>query len=226
MHYGNILHGTFLSRPNRFIAIINIGGQEVLCHVKNTGRCRELLVPGADVILEDLRGKGRKTDFDLIQVYKNGRLINMDSQAPNKAVKEWLEQGNLYPDLTLIRPETCYGSSRFDFYMERPGHRIFMEVKGGTLEQDGKGFLRDAPSERGVRHIHELMQAKKEGYEAIIMFVIQMSQVLSFSPNDITHPEFGKALRQASEAGVSVLAFDCHVTPGTMEIGKPVKISL
>lgn len=223
MRYENIEEAVFLKRPNRFIAHVMRDGQEEICHVKNTGRCRELLVPGASVFIEKSSNPARKTKYDLIGVRKGDILVNMDSQVPNKAVQEWLQKGELFPDLMLIRPETKYGDSRFDFYLEAGSRKIFMEVKGVTLEEDSTARFPDAPTERGVKHINELVKAVREGYEAYILFVIQMKGVKSFEPNDRTHPEFGEALRAAARAGVNVLAYDCIVEPDSIQIDRQVK---
>ena len=217
--------GKFIARPNRFIAHIEIDGQTQVCHVKNTGRCRELLPPGATVYCADCLSDSRKTRYDLITVQKGKRLINMDSQAPNHAVKEWLEQGIL-GQLENIKSETTFGHSRFDFSFYKDGKLCFLEVKGVTLENDGVCAFPDAPTERGVKHLRELTKLSQEGYEAYIMFVIQMEDVKYLHPNDSTDPAFGKALRQASEAGVHLMAYDCRVTPGSMTMNRPVEIQL
>ena len=216
MQYGKILPARFLARPNRFVARVEADGQELICHVKNTGRCRELLVPGATVWLEESRNPNRKTKFDLIAVEKGTRLINMDAQAPNQVFREWAQAGGFRKDLTLLRPETTYGSSRFDFYWESSEKRGFVEVKGVTLEEDGVVRFPDAPTLRGVKHLDELIKAHEAGYQAAVCFVIQMEEVRYFAPNDVTHPEFGQALRRAAAAGVEVLAMDCAVTPQSL----------
>lgn len=226
MRYKNIVSGQFLSRPNRFVANVRVGEEELVCHVKNTGRCRELLTPGAQVYLECAENPNRKTLYDLVAVQKGQRLINMDSQAPNQAVKEWLEERRLFPDADLIKSEKTYGTSRFDFYIETPAEQIFMEVKGVTLEEDGIVRFPDAPTERGIKHIEELIAATKAGYQAYLLFVIQMKQVRYFVPNDVTHPAFGEALRRAQAAGVHLLAYDCVVTADEMRIDEPVEIRL
>lgn len=226
MQYGKILPARFLSRPNRFVARVEAEGEELVCHVKNTGRCRELLVPGATVWLEESPNPSRKTKFDLIAVEKGDRLINMDAQAPNKVFGEWAAAGGFREGLTLLRPETTYGSSRFDFYWESSKSRGFVEVKGVTLEEDGVARFPDAPTLRGVKHLDELVKAHEAGYEAAVCFVIQMEDVRWFAPNDETHPEFGQALRRAAQAGVEILAMDCAVTPQSLTIGKPVPIRL
>ena len=226
MQYSNITQGVFLNRPNRFIARVEIDGREQVCHVKNTGRCRELLIPGATVYLEGSDDPKRKTAWDLVAVEKGERLINMDAQAPNKVFFEWAQAGKFLPDVTLIRPETRWGNSRFDFYVEAGGGRHFVEVKGVTLEQDGDVLFPDAPTLRGVKHLEELIAAHAEGYECWICFVIQMAGVRRFLPNDRTHPQFGAALRRAAEAGVHLLAFDCRATPDSLTAGAPVAICL
>lgn len=226
MRYKNIVSGQFLSRPNRFVANVRVGEEELVCHVKNTGRCRELLTPGAQVYLERAENLNRKTLYDLVAVQKGERLINMDSQAPNQVVKEWLEERWLFPDADLIKPEKIYGASRFDFYIETPAEQIFMEVKGVTLEEDGIVRFPDAPTERGIKHIEELIAATKAGYQAYLLFVIQMKQVRYFAPNAVTHPAFGEALRRAQAAGVHLLAYDCVVTADEMRIDEPVEIRL
>lgn len=226
MQYGKILPARFLSRPNRFVARVEAEGEELVCHVKNTGRCRELLVPGATVWLEESPNPSRKTKFDLVAVEKGDRLINMDAQAPNKVFGEWASAGGFREGLTLLRPETTYGSSRFDFYWESSKSRGFVEVKGVTLEEDGIVRFPDAPTLRGVKHLDELVKAREAGYEAAVCFVIQMENVRWFAPNDETHPEFGQALRRAAQAGVEILAMDCAVTPQSLTMGKPVPIRL
>lgn len=226
MQYGKILPARFLSRPNRFVARVEAEGEELVCHVKNTGRCRELLVPGATVWLEESPNPSRKTKFDLIAVEKGDRLINMDAQAPNKVFGEWAAAGGFREGLTLLRPETTYRSSRFDFYWESSKSRGFVEVKGVTLEEDGVVRFPDAPTLRGVKHLDELVKAHEAGYEAAVCFVIQMENVRWFAPNDVTHPEFGQALRRAAQAGVEILAMDCAVTPQSLTMGKSVPIRL
>lgn len=226
MKYEHMVQGEFLARPNRFIAQVKIEGQVETVHVKNTGRCRELLDRGVCVYLEESDKAGRKTKYDLVAVKKGRRLINMDSQAPNKAVGEWLMKKTLFPGLVSVRPECRYGNSRFDFYIEDGQDRIFMEVKGVTLEKDGVAGFPDAPSERAVKHVEELIAAYREGYRALLLFVIQMEGVKFFTPNLATHPQFGEALIKAREAGVEILAWDCRVTPDEMEIRNPVPVHL
>ena len=225
MHYPNITSGRFLSRPNRFIAQVEIGGREETCHVKNTGRCRELLVPGAIVYLTASDNPERKTKYDLVAVEKGSRLINMDSQAPNKVVQEWLEQGGL-PGLTRIQPEYRYDQSRFDFYLQQGSQKAFLEVKGVTLEDRGVVRFPDAPTARGAKHLHELIRASQEGYGAYVFLVIQMENVDHFEPNWKTDPDFGQALLEAQEAGVQILAYDCQVAPASLSIGKKVPVQI
>ena len=227
MRYSNIRAGRFLARPNRFVAHVELDGETVVCHVKNTGRCRELLVPGATVYLQESGNPARKTRFDLIAVEKGGLLINMDAQAPNQVFREWAEAGQFVPGLTLLRPETTWGKSRFDFYWELSTQRRgFVEVKGVTLEENGHARFPDAPTERGVKHLEELIAAKEAGYEAAVCFVVQMGDVEWMEPNDRTHPEFGEALRRAAGAGVQVLALDCAVRPDRLDIAGPVEVRL
>lgn len=226
MQYQNVKKGIFLARPNRFIAHVELDGMTQVVHVKNTGRCRELLVPGASVYLEESNNPARKTKYDLIAVEKGNLLINMDAQAPNQVFREWAEQGGFLPGLTQLRPETAWGSSRFDFYWEAGARRGFVEVKGVTLEEDGHARFPDAPTERGVKHLEELIRCQDEGYEAAVCFVIQMAGMKDFSPNDSTHPAFGDALRRAAQAGVKILARACKVTPDTLTMADPVPICL
>jgi len=225
MHYNKMVPGVFIARPNRFIAHIEIHGKEEICHVKNTGRCRELLPAGAKVWCLDACSPARKTRYDLIAVQKGERLINMDSQAPNAAVKEFLENGGL-GEITDLRPEYQMGNSRFDFAFMKDGRQCFLEVKGVTLENDGVCAFPDAPTERGVKHLKELTALAKEGYGAYVLFVIQMADVKYLHPNDATDPQFGESLRSAVEAGVQVLAVDCAVTERTMDIRLPVLVRL
>ena len=225
MHYYNMVPGIFLSRPNRFIAHIDIDGKEEICHVKNTGRCRELLPKGAAVWCHRSDNPSRKTKYDLIAVKKGGRLINMDSQAPNAAAKEWLASGGL-GQIENLRAETVHGDSRFDFSFTREGKQCFLEVKGVTLEQSGVCAFPDAPTERGTKHLRGLIQAVQEGFSAYVLFVIQMADVLYLHPNDATDPAFGSALREAAENGVRILAMDCAVTPDSMTIRQEVPIQL
>ncbi len=226
MKYRHISKARFLSRPNRFIARVERDGEELTVHVKNTGRCRELLVPGAAVYLEESENPARKTRFDLVAVEKGARLINMDAQAPNAAAGEWLRAGGLLPEPVLVRPECRFGSSRFDFYLEGGGRRMFLEVKGVTLEREGEVLFPDAPTQRGERHLRELIQAGREVGSAAVLFVIQMEGVRLFRPNRETHPAFADALREARDAGVRILARDCAVTPWGMTLRDPVPVAL
>lgn len=226
MKYERIEKGYFLERPNRFTAFVEIRGKKETVHVKNTGRCAELLVPGAVVYVQESDNPDRKTKWDLICVKKGNRLINMDSQIPNKAVKEWIEAGNLCENPTLLRQEVTYGNSRLDLYAEEGERRIFIEVKGVTLEEDGVVKFPDEPTERGVKHVEELCKAVQDGYEAYIFFVIQMKNVKYFTPNVMMHPEFGDALRKAKEQGVHILAYDCEVKKDEIRIRKEVPVLL
>ena len=224
MRYENILTAGFISRPNRFIAHCELDGETVVCHVKNTGRCKELLVPGASVILTDERGEpNRKTPFDLVAVYKGDVLINMDSQAPNKIAEELMHR--LYPNAT-IRREVTYGESRIDLYVENGDEKIFVEVKGVTLELDGVAKFPDAPTERGIKHLRSLEKAVAEGYRAIALFIIQMKGIEYFTPNRETHPQFADALCTASENGVEVWAYDCIVSEGIVDADMPVEVRI
>ena len=225
MKYSNMLPGRFLSRPNRFIAHVEIGGKEAIVHVKNTGRCRELLQPGAQVWCQESSNPNRKTKFDLITVRKGDRLINMDSQAPNIAAGEWLRGGGL-GEISNLKAETFHGDSRFDFSFEKNGKQCFLEVKGVTLENDGVCAFPDAPTERGTRHLKGLTRLVQEGYGAYVLFVIQMPDVKYLHPNDKTDSAFGAALREAALNGVQILAMDCAVTEDTMEIRLPVLVKL
>ena len=225
MRYGKMVEGVFLRRPNRFIAHVAIDGQEEICHVKNTGRCRELLVPGAKVWCLDAASASRKTRYDLIAVQKGTRLINMDSQAPNAAAEEWLRGGGL-GEIADLKPETKHGNSRFDFAFTKDGRQCFLEVKGVTLENDGVCAFPDAPTVRGARHLRELTALAQQGYGAYVLFVIQMKDVVYLHPNDTTDPDFAAALRQAAASGVQVLAVDCHVTPDSMVIADSVTVNL
>lgn len=225
MQYANMVPGIFDSRPNRFIAHVEIRGQMETVHVKNTGRCRELLPKGAQVWCQEWDVPTRKTKFDLIAVQKGTRLINMDSQAPNAAAKEWLASFGL-GEISNLRAEVTHGDSRFDFSFTKDGKPCFLEVKGVTLEHDGVCAFPDAPTERGAKHLAGLARAVQEGYGAYVLFVIQMEDVKYLHPNDTNDPAFGAALRQAAASGVTVLAMDCTVTPETMVIGKAVPVDL
>ena len=231
MNYPNIVSGIFRSRPNRFIAHVEIEGKDEVVHVKNTGRCKELLVPGCRVYLSVSDNPARKTKYDLVAVEKKREdgsfvLINMDSQLVNDVAGEWLPVSGLFSENAAIRREVTYGKSRFDFYIEDGDRKAFLEVKGCTLEQEGIALFPDAPTERGVKHIHELMECRKNGYEAYLLFVIAMKGVRHFSPNDVTHMAFGDALRQAKAVGVQLLAMDCIVAPDSVFIDQSVQIKL
>ena len=231
MRYNSIIPGIFLERPNRFIAYIDINGKKETVHVKNTGRCAELLRPGARVYLQESDNPDRKTRWDLIAVEKETdqgsvRLVNMDSQVPNQVVKEWIEKGGLIKGATLVKPEYTYGNSRIDLYVETNERKILIEVKGVTLEEEGRVRFPDAPSERAVKHVEELKAAVRQGYEAYVFFVIQMRDVRYFTPNTDTHPAFAKALREAAEGGVRVVAYDCEVSPDAIQIAQEVPVVL
>ena len=225
MEYANILPGIFRARPNRFIAHVDIDGQVETIHVKNTGRCRELLQPGVSVWCQRCDNPNRKTRYDLISVQKGDRLINMDSQAPNAAVGEWLRSGG-FGQVSHIRAEVTYGNSRFDYAFEKEGKRYYLEVKGVTLENDGICAFPDAPTLRGTKHLRELIATMQDGNRAVVLFVIQMEQVKYLHPNDMTDPEFGAALREAAAAGVEVIAMDCCVTKNSMTLCNPVAVRL
>ena len=226
MHYQAVTTGYFLSRPNRFIAQVETAEGIQTVHVKNTGRCRELLIPGALVYLEQSMNPSRKTQFDLVAVQKGKRLINMDAQAPNKVFAEWVENGGFLEGITAVRSEYRYGASRLDFCLETPKGRHFVEVKGVTLEEGGFARFPDAPTERGVKHIQELQKAVEAGLDATLFFVVQMEHIKSVAPNDDTHLAFGKALRTAAAAGVHILAYDCTVTPNSIAIRNSVPVIL
>ena len=226
MDYQNSKAGIFLCRPNRFIAQVDVDGTIETCHVKNTGRCRELLLPGATVLLEECRGEKRKTKFDLIAVYKGQRLINMDSQIPNKVFAEWVGKGNLFSPNATLRPEVRFGNSRFDFFIEDGARKAFVEVKGVTLEEEGVALFPDAPTERGVKHLQELCRAAKDGFEAYAVFIIQMDGVRYFTPNAKMHKAFSDALHTAKKTGVQILALDCAVTEKGITAQNPVEVCL
>mgnify|MGYP004585068137 FL=1 len=226
MIYENILPAIFVDRPNRFIAHVELNGRLEVCHVKNTGRCRELLIPGCRVYVQHQPSPTRKTAYDLIAVEKGERLLNMDANAPNRVFNEYVRAGRFLREWSVIRPETTHGDSRFDFYLESPGHRLFAEVKGVTLEDDGVMRFPDAPTERGVKHLEGLARCVQEGYEAWAVFVIQTEDVRWMEPNRRTHPAFADAMRQAAQAGVHLLALDCHTEPNRLEIRRPVEIRL
>ena len=231
MKYTKIIKGSFLSRPNRFIAKVLIDGKEETVHVKNTGRCRELLQPGVTVYLYVSDNPLRKTKYDLIAVEKirEGKaplLVNIDSQVPNTVADEWLHKCGMFSSDAVIRREVTYGKSRFDFYIEDGERKAFLEVKGVTLENYGVASFPDAPTERGVKHINELITAVSDGYEGYILFVVQMKEIAYMTPNDVTHKAFGDALREAEKMGVKILAVDCIVTPDSIVCDKPVKVKL
>lgn len=222
MTYDNIKKGKFVSRPNRFIAHIEVDGKERICHVKNTGRCKEILVKGATVYVQELDKASRKTQYDLISVYKGNRLINIDSHAPNRIAAGLIPK--IFCNVTFLKPEARFRDSRFDFYFETDAEKAFMEVKGVTLEEDGVVMFPDAPTVRGIKHIRELIQCVREGYHAYVLFVVQMNDVLYFTPNYRTHEEFGEVLEEAHKSGVKILAVDCIVTEHSMTPGKFIPI--
>lgn len=228
--YKNILEGTFIERPNRFIAIVNIEGKEEICHVKNTGRCKELLLPGAKVYLEKSANPKRKTVYDLVAVVKkcnlNERLINMDSQIPNAVAYEWIKKGGLGKIPELLKKEVKFGNSRFDVYGEFEGKKTFIEVKGVTLENEGVVCFPDAPTERGIKHIYELMECIKSEFDAYIIFVVQMCNVKYFEPNDKTQPQFREALQKAMKAGVKIIALECEVKPDMIVAKKQIEVKI
>lgn len=229
MKYHKIEEAVFISRPNRFIANVQRAGESeaIAVHVKNTGRCRELLVPGATVYIEEALNKERKTPYDLVAVEKNGVLFNMDSQAPNAVVKEWLNSGkSCFGRIDLVRPEKTYGKSRFDFYMEIGERKIYLEVKGVTLEEEGVASFPDAPTQRGVKHVEELIQVKEDGMEACLLFVVQMKGIKYLQPNDHNDPDFGDAIRRAQRNRVTIIAYDCIVRPDELTLDRPVEVRL
>ena len=230
MRYSSCIPGTFLSRPNRFVAQVELNGRTETCHVKNTGRCRELLIPGCRIYLVPGSNPARKTKYDLVAVEKatahGPLLINMDAQAPNHVFEAWARADQFRPGLTLLRPETVYGASRFDFYWETDTDRGFVEVKGVTLEEGGVARFPDAPTLRGVKHLEELIAARQAGYQAALCFIVQFSGAKYVTPNDTTHPQFGQALRRAAAAGVEVFALGCAVTPDTLTAEEFVPVRL
>ena len=218
MIYPRTREAVFLSRPNRFVAEVELEGKQETVHVKNTGRCRELLLPGARVILSAGEGSGRKTAWDLVTVWKPGLgWVNIDSQAPNRVVREWLDRGGI-PGLTCIRPEYPYGASRVDFCLEQGEKRILLEVKGCTLERSGVGWFPDAPTLRGAKHLRELAAARQEGWDCILAFVIALPGVRQVLPNRETDPDFARALEEAERTGVAVLQLPCAVGPDSLTI--------
>lgn len=226
MKYRKTIEATFINRPNRFIANVELEGDIIQVHVKNTGRCRELLIPGVSVILEESDNLSRKTKYDLVCVKKNQNWINMDSQLPNKAAAEWIQGGGLFPEPVQVYTEKTYGNSRFDLYIESEKRKAFIEVKGVTLEEEGIASFPDAPTIRGIKHLNELVKCMEDGYEAYVLFVIQMKGIHVFKPNWKTHKEFGDALIHAFEKGVTILAYDCEVTEDSMNISNPVPVDL
>ena len=226
MNYERIEEAVFLSRPNRFLASVRTSAGEEVCHVKNTGRLRELLIPGTRIWVQRNDNPGRKTALDLIAAEKDGQIVNIDSQAPNKVAEEWIRSGRLFEAPLVIRPETRHGDSRIDLYLENGRSRMYLEVKGVTLKDGSAARFPDAPTARGVKHIEELIRCREEGCRAGVFFVIQMKGVQCLEPNDRTHPEFGQALRRAADAGVEIMAVDCLVTPGTIRPDRPVEVRL
>ena len=233
MKYEEMYRGIFRGRPNRFLADVELEGKTERCHVKNTGRLRELLLPGTPVWLQKSDKAERKTKYSLIAVEKRTRdggsaIVNIDSQAPNEAAAQWVQQGagGLFRQVELVKREKRFGNSRFDLYIEADGRRAFVEVKGVTLDVEGTARFPDAPTERGIKHIEELVEARKAGYDAYLLFVIQMKGIHRFEPNEKTHRAFGEALRAAAAMGVKILAYDCIVTEDTMEIDAPVEVNL
>ena len=226
MKYDNIRPAVFVSRKNRFVALVEIDKEIVLCHVKNTGRLRELLVPGAEVYVQEHDNAERKTKYSLIAVKKGERVVNIDSLAPNKVFYEWVENGGFCDGVTLLKPESTYKNSRFDCYIETEKRKMFVEVKGVTLERDSVALFPDAPTERGVKHLNELCECIKDGYEACIVFVVQMKGPLSFSPNVQTHKEFADCLVKCHKSGVEIVCVDCNVTPETLEISHKISVNL
>lgn len=226
MKYENIFPARFISRPNRFIAEIEINGKREICHVKNTGRCKELLIPNAKIYVQYSDNPLRKTKYDLISIFKGKELINIDSQAPNIVFGEWIKDGSFIPNITKIKPECKYNNSRFDFYIEAGERKIFAEIKGVTLKEDGVVMFPDAPTERGVKHIKELCDCVKDGYEAYIIFIVQMQHCEFFTPNRTTHSAFADALIQAEKLGVNIMALSCMVTTNELIIDKPVEVRI
>ena len=226
MKYDNIKEGIFINRINRFTANIQIDKKTHLCHVKNTGRLRELLITGTTCFVQQVDRDQRKTKYSLIAVRKQNRVVNIDSTAPNKVFYEWVKMGGFCEGITLINPEKTFGNSRFDYYIEAEDRKIFVEVKGVTLQKDGTALFPDAPTERGVKHLHELCECVKKGYEAYVVFVVQMKGVNAFSPNREMHREFADALFECRENGVNILCVDCDVSPDTLNISKRIDVKL
>ena len=226
MKYERILPGKFIARPNRFIANVEINGKVEVCHVKNTGRCRELLIPRADVFVQESNNPDRKTKYDLISVYKDDMLVNMDSQAPNKVFGEWAQTSGYFGEITYIKPECKYKNSRFDYYIETKDRKIFVEVKGVTLENNGVVLFPDAPTERGIKHINELIDCIAEGYDSYIFFIIQMEKCKYFVPNRAGHPEFADVLLKGVKSGIKVKALKCNVTPESLVANSFIDVCL
>ena len=226
MKYGQIAEGKFICRPNRFVAEVEIDGKKEICHVKNTGRCRELLVPGCRVYLEKAQNPERKTKYSIVTVLKKDSLFNMDSGAPNVLFGEWVKESGFFGELSLIKAEKTYKASRLDYYLEGEGRKIFVEVKGVTLEEDGVLLFPDAPTERGVKHLYHLIEAKKEGYESYAFFIAQTDKGTVFRPNRKMHPAFADALEKAKNAGVGVYCLSCIVTPQTVSVSDFVEVQL
>ena len=226
MQYTNVMVGKFIARPNRFIAHVEIAGREEIVHVKNTGRCKELLLPGVTVYVQHFPEGKRKTKYDLIAVEKQNILINMDSQAPNKVVQEWLVAKEPFGKITYLKPECKHSDSRFDFYLETAERKMFIEVKGVTLEEKGVVMFPDAPTERGVKHVQELRHCLEQGYEAVVIFVVQMEGMRYFTPNRRTHAAFAEALERAEACGVKILALTCAVTPDSLTINGAIPVQL
>jgi len=226
MRYDRIRRAVFLRRPNRFIAVVSLDGAETVCHVKNTGRCRELLVPGATVLVQHCPAPGRRTAWDLISVYKGETLINMDAAAPNRVFAQWAEAGGFLPGLTLLRPECRHGDSRFDFYVEAGARRGFVEVKGVTLEENGVVRFPDAPTLRGAKHLRGLADCVREGFEAWAVFIVQLSGARYLEPARANDPDFARAMEEARDAGVRLLALECAVTERSIDPAGPVEIRL
>lgn len=226
MKYTNIKKGIFVSRPNRFIAYVNIDGKDEVCHVKNTGRCRELLIPGVEVFVEESDNPHRKTKYDLVSVMKGDKIFNIDSSAPNKVFGEWAIDSGYFGNITYFKPECQYRNSRFDFYIETESDKIFVEVKGVTLEKDGVLMFPDAPTERGLKHIRELIQCVNDGYKAYAVFVIQTDKAKYFTPNKDTHPQFALALKDAEKKGVNIIALNSYVSSDELCINEQVTVVL
>ena len=226
MKYLKTVSATFIERPNRFVAKVDLKGEEVTVHVKNTGRCKEILVPGVEVILAHSDNPNRKTAYDLISAYKGDMLINIDSQAPNEVYKESLSEGRIYKDPISIKSEVVHGDSRFDFFIEKDESKIFTEVKGVTLEEDGIVLFPDAPTDRGVKHLRGLAHCISEGYEASAVFIVQMPEADFFTPNYKMHEEFGMALEYAVSAGVEVAAYTCNVTEDSLDLAYRIPVRL